>query len=77
MTHFSNFVLKFLFSRWTNFADSFFKKKVLQDNFFWKEESLWRLGNFENIAGIALSAHVKNKKRKLGHIYRIELNSPV
>ena len=52
---FSNFVLKFLFSRWIDFAKFFFKKT----------QFLWSIGNLKNTGGIPLSAPNKIKKPKI------------
>ena len=57
---FSNFDLKFLFCRCSDFVESFFEKSPF----------LWSIGNLKNIAVIALSAPVKNKKTEnFGHFY--------
>jgi hypothetical protein len=58
---FSNFDLKFLFCKYSDFTEIFFEKS----------RSLWFIRNLKNIAGIALSAPVQNKKPKFWGIFQV------
>ncbi len=55
MTYFQILILNF----------SFTSAQILLNLFFEKSPFLWSVGNLKNIAGIALSAPVKNKKPKI------------
>ena len=60
---FSNFDLKFLFCKYSDLAEIFFERS----------RSLWSIGNLKNIAGIALSSAVKNKKTSFLGIFKVLL----